>query len=85
LPKASDSPSGGRLQQRPVGSQVIPRPIQARRLRNVLLACDLTPFGHAGLPSIEVGGCEDGWAGQAAFAVLAAFFWGFLAGFLIAG
>jgi hypothetical protein len=27
----------------------------------------------------------DGWAGQAAFAVLVVFFWGFLVGLLIAG
>jgi hypothetical protein len=36
-------------------------------------------------PSTEVNGLEVGWSGQAAFAVVAGFFLGFLAGFLIAG
>jgi len=30
-------------------------------------------------------GVEVGWAGQAAFAVVGGFLWGFLVGFLIAG
>jgi hypothetical protein len=38
-----------------------------------------------GWPSTEVGGCEAGWAGQAAFAVVGGFLRAFLVGFLIAG
>jgi hypothetical protein len=51
----------------------------------VTLACDLTPPGTLGCRRLRSAGVGAGWAGQAAFAVLAAFFWGFLVGFLIAG